>query len=112
MNLTSLRNLAAAAGFPDPDLAAAVAAAESAGDPFALGDSGNSYGLWQIHVPSHPEWRGREHDLWRPEVNASAALTISSGGKNWQPWTTYRSGAYRKYMPTRPSSAPPAGDPA
>lgn len=98
MTLGSLINLATLAGFPDPRLAAAVAMAESGGDPFALGDAGQSFGLWQVNLPAHPEWRGREQELFDPMTNARAALAISRGGVSWHPWSTFNSGAYRKYL--------------
>ena len=98
--LAQLRELARTTGFSNPDLAAAVAMAESGGKVAAVGDvnQGGSYGLWQIHAPSHPEFdTGRL--VREPTYNASAALLISAGGTNWKPWTTYNTGAYRAYMP-------------
>lgn len=97
MTLAQVRALAVRVGFPDPDTAAAVAMAESAGDPSAKGDGGNSLGLWQINVPSHPEYAAVP--LLDPEQNARAALVVSENGTNWSPWTQYRNGAFRRYMP-------------
>ena len=96
MTLTELRQLAAQAGIANPDLAAAIAMAESGGNPMAVGDNGTSFGLWQIHVPSHPEYDAIS--LGDPLTNALAAKAISKGGTDWSPWTTFRTGAYRKYM--------------
>jgi hypothetical protein len=107
MNLQQLQQLAASVGFPDPALAAAVAMAESGGDPNAYGDAqyGGSIGLWQINVPAHPEYD--EQSLYDPTYNAHAAYSISSGGTNWNPWTTYRNGAYLQwYTPPQPSPQP------
>ena len=42
----------------DPKLALAVAQQESGFNPNAVGDSGNSFGLYQIHKPSHPDYKG------------------------------------------------------
>jgi soluble lytic murein transglycosylase-like protein len=97
MNLSQLRDLAASVGFPDPDLAAAVAMAESGGNPNAIGDVtlGRSVGLWQINLAAHPQYD--EASLLDPTTNASAAFEISRGGTNWGPWTTYRTGAYEQY---------------
>lgn len=95
--LDALRAFARSKGFAQPDVAAAVAMAESGGNASALGDNGDSYGLWQINVPSHPEYDRAQ--LFNPTYNAAAALLISAGGTNWQPWTTFRSGAYLPYMP-------------
>lgn len=110
MNLAELRSLASTLGFADPDVAAAVAMAESAGNPRALGDAGTSYGLWQIHVPAHPEYASAPEQLYDPPTNGAAALKISAGGTNWQPWTTFRTGAYLAFMPGGAPSppAPPA----
>lgn len=102
MNLTlaQLQQLAASVGFPDPALAAAVAMAESGGNPTIVGDTGPgvngpSYGLWQIDVYYHPSYTQAQLD--DPTTNARAALAISSNGTNWTPWSTYNSGAYKKW---------------
>jgi len=91
-----LRTLARDTGFPDPGLAAAIALAESGGYPGAIGDNGNSIGLWQIHMPSHPQYSKAE--LRDPKLNARAAFSISKAGSTWRWWSTYRSGAYRRYL--------------
>jgi hypothetical protein len=96
MTLAELRALAASVGFPDPILAAAIAMAESGGNPFAVGDSGTSFGLWQIHAPAHPEFDTTQ--LMNAAYNAHAALLISKSGADWSPWTTYNSGAYKAFM--------------
>lgn len=93
--------LARKTGFPDPEVAAAIAMAESGGNPEAVGDSGKSIGLWQIHLPSHPEFGFQ--DLKNPEVNARAAFAISRNGTDWTPWSVYKSGAYLKFL-RRPSA--------
>jgi hypothetical protein len=87
----------------DARIAAAVAMAESAGNPGAIGDRGTSYGLWQVHLPAHP-WAASMNML-DPYQNALAMARISGGGKNWKPWTTYRTGAYKRYL------AEPTGEP-
>lgn len=98
-SLAQLQALAASVGFPDPALAAAVAMAESGGNPNAYGDAqyGGSYGLWQINIPSHPQFAGNPAVLYNPTTNAQAAFATSSSGKNWQPWTTFRNGAYKHW---------------
>lgn len=97
MNIGELQQLALKHGFPDPNLAAAVAMAESGGNATAVGDVqyGGSIGLWQINLPAHPEYDSKS--LEDPDYNANAAFAISKGGTNWQPWTTYRTGAYKPY---------------
>jgi hypothetical protein len=95
--LAELVALAKAVGFPDPTTAAAVAMAESGGNPFAVGDEGTSFGLWQVHTPAHPEFDASR--LLDANYNAHAALLISKSGTNWTPWTTYNTGAFKRYMP-------------
>jgi hypothetical protein len=100
LTLDQIRAVAAQVGFPDPALAAAVAMAESGGYTNAVGDVdlGKSIGLWQINLPSHPQYDPQA--LLDPTYNARAALAISSGGTDWSPWTTFRSGAYKTYYST------------
>jgi hypothetical protein len=107
LSLSELRDLAERHGFPDPDTAAAVAMAESAGDAKAVGDLhlGISHGLWQINLRAHPEYA--HADLFDPDTNARAAFSISQGGTNWRPWSTFNSNAYKAYMPgPMPEPAP------
>lgn len=96
LSLPQLRELARSAGFPEPNVAAAVAYAESGGNPGAIGDGGQSFGLWQIHLPAHPQYKGT--NLLDPLVNARAAILISKSGTDFKPWTTFRNGAYLKYL--------------
>lgn len=102
--LDQLRALATSAGFPDANTAAAVAMAESGGDPAAAGDvvdgKATSLGLWQIHVPAHPEVDASR--LGDPGYSASQAFAISKAGTDWSPWSTFTSGAYAQYMPGAP----------
>ena len=47
-------------------------------------------------------------NVWHPEVsdscaydcacNAKSAVSISKGGSDWTPWSTYNSGAYKQYL--------------
>lgn len=107
LTLEQLRALASLVGFPPAsiDTAAAIAMAESRGDPAAIGDSGTSVGLWQIHLPDHPEvssW-----PLTDPTTNARAALLISRQGTYFHPWSTYAIAPYPylQYMPASASSS-------
>ncbi|MGB3442711.1 MAG: transglycosylase SLT domain-containing protein [Actinophytocola sp.] len=97
------------AGFRGQDLtvAVAVALAESGGDPRAHNPvpPDNSYGLWQINMIGSlgPARRDQfdldgNRELFDPEENAKAAWAISGKGDSFQPWTTYTSGAYKKYL--------------
>lgn len=75
---------------------AAVALAESGGDPGAVGDAGTSFGLWQIHLPAHPDVT--QACALDPRCAAAAAARISNLGLDWSPWTTWRTGAYRAFL--------------
>jgi hypothetical protein len=83
-------------------LAAAIALAESGGNPNALNHNTNGSidrGLWQINSV-----HGTQSTL-DPLANAQAAVAISNHGSNWQPWTTYVSGAYKQFLGEAQSSA-------
>lgn len=102
-----LRALMVRTGFPDPDVAVAIALAESGGVPGALGDGGRSIGIFQINTHAHP--RFMVDDLKDPAKNAAAAYQISRAGTNWAPWSVWWSnanrregpgrGAYRRFLP-------------
>jgi Lysozyme like domain len=107
LSLAELTLLAAAAGFPDPPLAAAVAMAESSGYPHAQGDPrgpflavpngvSQSFGLWQINSPAHPEFDPSQ--LLDATYNAHAAFLVSKGGRDFTPWTMYRNGQYQQFV--------------
>lgn len=91
------------------ETASAIAMAESGGNP----DSHNSkppddsYGLWQINMlsalgPSRRAIYGLKAntDLFDPATNARVMSAISQQGQNFGPWTTYTSGAYKKFLGT------------
>jgi len=100
LSLPQLRELAAAAGMADANTGAAIAMAESSGDTRAVGDHGDSIGLWQIHVPSCPkQWANRDM-LKHAGFNAQAAASMSNGGTDWHLWSSFKNGAYKKHMPT------------
>lgn len=76
-------------------IAAAVAMAESGGDPRALGrnqDGSVDRGLWQINSVHGAL------SVFDQVANAKAAVKISKDGTYWKPWTVYRTGAYRRFM--------------
>ena len=87
---------ARAAGFPDTELATAIAMAESGGNPRNVGDNGTSFGLWQIHTPAHPEVN--RDLLFDPTYNAKMAFQISKGGSEWTPWSAWKSGDYKRFL--------------
>ena len=69
-------------------MAAEIAMAESGGRQDALSPT-NDYGYWQING-SH----GPAEATFNPIGNAKAAIAISDNGSDWDPWTTYVTGAY------------------
>jgi len=89
------------------EVAAAIAMAESSGNPDAYNPVGkdDSYGLWQINMLGRlgPERRAAfglssNRQLFDPATNARAMVAVSNGCSRWIPWTTYTSGAYRKFL--------------
>jgi hypothetical protein len=103
LTLSELRAVAARAGFSGQglDIAVAVALAESGGYPGAVGDknAGGSYGLWQVNVRWHPEYKDTPDALLDPDANAAAAFKISKGGTDWSAWSTYTGKQYLAHMP-------------
>lgn len=124
LKLADLRDLARGVGFPEEslDTAAAVAMAESRGNPLASNvvsqaqaDAYNashptgprhgpesSWGLWQVNTLAHPEYDATR--LQDPDYNARAAFVISQGGLNWRAWSTYTAAStdpssYLHWMP-------------
>ncbi len=105
LSAAQIANYAQNAGFWGSDLnsAVAVALAESGGNPNALGDIGigqGSFGLWQINSKYHPEYGPDFTLLYDPQTNANAAYSVyARAGYNFQPWSTYKSGAYLAFVP-------------
>jgi hypothetical protein len=98
MSKAELVALYTAHDFPDPNLAAAVALAESGGVPTAVNDQNDDgsvdSGLLQINSV-----HGYDPDrLLEPDYNADAGYDVSSGGTDWTPWVTYNSGAYLDFL--------------
>jgi len=91
----------------------AVGMAESGGNPRAhngnrnTGD--NSYGLFQINmIDSLGPARRRQYglrsneDLFDPATNIRVMLQMSNNCTNWQPWSAYKNGAYRRFLSLYP----------
>lgn len=89
------------AGFRGKDLttSVAVAIAESRLNADAIGDGGNSFGLWQIHKPSHPELFASNPNWSDPSVNARMAKAVHAK-QGWNAWTMYRNGFYYIFVST------------
>lgn len=101
-----LAGWARSAGFPEDQIATAVAVAlaESSGRIDAIGgpnplDGSFDYGPWQINEKQHPEKFQQWPDWWSV-TNANMAFAVwSERGRRWTPWTVYNTGAYRLYLP-------------
>ena len=89
-----LANLWQQAGGPGGYIAltaAAIALAESGGNPLAWNPSGAS-GLWQILGQVVPGY------IFNPFTNALNAVSKFDSARGFSPWTTYTTGAYRAFM--------------
>lgn len=108
---SNLVSILTQAGFSGSGLATAyaVAKAESGGRATAYnGDTktgDQSYGLFQINMLGAlgPDRRKRfglssNQDLLDPATNAKVAYTMSHGGTNWGPWSTYTNGSYKQFL--------------
>jgi hypothetical protein len=91
----------------DARILAAVAYAESSYRPGAVGDNGESFGLFQIHIPAHWD-KLQKHtgssdrsvwEDWLKDVNNNifmASEVYKSQGLG--AWTMYRNQMYRQYL--------------
>jgi LysM repeat protein len=71
----------------DAFMAAEIAMAESSGNQYALSPT-DDYGYWQINISNG------SLATFNALGNARSAVILSQDGTNWDPWTTYTSGAY------------------
>jgi TP901 family phage tail tape measure protein len=109
--VSSLMSVIRQAGFSGSaaDVMYGIVEAESGGNRFAhntnssTGD--NSYGLAQINMIGSmgPARRAQFHlasnnALFDPLTNLRVAYSLSSHGRNFSPWTTFTSGAYRQFL--------------
>lgn len=114
MNASDLATLAANAGFSGSDInvAAAIALAESSGNPNAYNpvarkntpQGQGAIGLWQIYLWKHPEFAGQ--NLYDPQTNANAAFAVYQRS-GFNAWETYTTGAYLKYIQAVAATTPP-----
>ena len=98
------------------EIAYAVAMAESGGNINAhntnasTGD--NSYGLFQINMigdlgPGRRKQYGLKNNnqLFNALTNAKIAYQMSNKGRDWGAWSTYKNGAYKKFLHNEPRGA-------
>lgn len=108
LGFAELVSLAKGAGFNQQESVtmAAIAMAESTGDPKAHNTKGrdNSYGLWQINMlgrmgPSRRKQLGIDSNeqLKDPKINARAAYMVYKQ-QGFNAWSVYKSGAYQRFM--------------
>lgn len=114
MNQSEIYTVARGAGLPDgrAKVAAAIAMAESGGNPSAHADDSddNSYGLWQINMLGAlgPARRATynlssNEALFNPQTNARVMSAISKQGQDFHAWTTFTSGRYKAFLPNQVS---------
>lgn len=70
----------------------------------SCGGSCYSFGPWQINCENIPGLIQQgiissANDLTDPIKNAAAAVSLSGNGANWNPWSTFKSGAFLQYLP-------------
>jgi hypothetical protein len=107
-DFAGLVELATAAGItgPDAQLAAAIAMAESGGNPKAISLTGD-YGLWQVNARSWPQFdRNR---LLEPAYNAKAMAVIARTSRGWDHWSVHKNGRYKKFLEAAGGSTSSAG---
>ena len=91
---------------------AAIAIAESEGDPNSLNDNATtgdySVGLWQINyfgglMQSRTAAYGSPAQLQQnPDAQARAAIDLAGNGQGLGNWSTYSSGVYRQFLQAVP----------
>lgn len=93
---------------PDPNIFAAIALAESGGDPSVINDTPStgdySVGLWQINY-NDGLYAGRAAEFGTPQQLVQGGLPKQADvavrlwrQQGYNAWTTYTSGAYRQYL--------------
>lgn len=102
--INTLAYLGGFASVADSRTATAIALAESGGRTDARNPSSNARGLWQI-LPSTAREVGADWSkLDDPAYNAHAAHQVYKR-QGWGAWSTYNSGAYKRYL-TAPANPP------
>jgi hypothetical protein len=104
-SFSQLESLWIGAGGPKlvAPIAAAIALAESSGNPQATNATDNggtqtSWGLWQISNGTHNQ---PVANILNPQINAQQAVAKYTGaGNSFSPWGTYDTGIYKQYLPS------------
>ena len=99
---TQIAKLVVDAKFAFPEIAFSIILAESGGKPAATNTAGNTppstdRGLWQINWYWHSEVS--DAVAFDPVLSTKAAFTISNGGTNYSPWSAYKAGTYKQFLP-------------
>jgi hypothetical protein len=105
LSYDALKQLWIQAGGPPgaADTAAAITIPESGGNPGSI-QQGQPYattgwGLWQITPGNSVPNVGINNALLDPLTNARAAVAkFVAAGNSFRPWTTFTSGAYKKFL--------------
>jgi lysozyme-like protein len=114
LNAAQIAQYASNAGWSGSDLvtAVAIALAESAGNPNAIGDTslaptnGPSYGLWQVNVGSKANPQYAHDNLFDPQTNANDAYEIyQNHGNSFSAWSTYGGGQYQAFLASAQTAA-------
>lgn len=103
LTFAQLESVAEQGGFPASmaPLMAAIALAESSGDPTAANPRDNngtqtSWGLWQISLGNHDE----PNPNWADPVENAKLAYGKWKTQGLRAWGTYTSGKYKKYLPS------------
>jgi soluble lytic murein transglycosylase-like protein len=85
----------------DAHTAYAICMAESSGNPEATGYNPNGTvdrGLMQVNSIHADMVGGDLPALYDPATNIKIAYSLSKGGTDWTPWSTFNNGKYLKYL--------------
>lgn len=107
LSYSQIKQYAINAGFRGQaaDTITAISLAESSGNPYAYNGrdpAGGSYGLTQINGVHH----GAITAYGDPQTALNLAYSVSNGGTNFRPWSTYTNGTYETYLsPDTPAAS-------
>jgi len=110
LTYNQIRQYAVNAGFQgqSADTITQIALAESGGNPYAINAAdphGGSYGITQINGVH----QGAQSAYGDPQQAMNLAYSVSNGGTNFSPWSTYTSGKYTQYASGEVAQGPTGG---